>query len=211
MDHRRRRRRARRLTLPRSVHTDAQTTLRLWLYGQNLRVRSSARCSSARRCPRPRAAQHFEDVGIRAQGMAGAFVAVADDATATWWNPAGLAHRPSFVDGHCRGGIVRGHWGVAFGFPALGLSYYHLNISQIQPSSLYSGRRLEPTRSRSCRNRSACVGFGRIQPVRGDGRTVDWRSPRGGDDREAHERPVRHAGRPRPRRDGGVRRLSARA
>ena len=24
-------------------------------------------------------------------GMGGAFVAVADDATATWWNPAGLA------------------------------------------------------------------------------------------------------------------------
>ncbi len=36
-------------------------------------------------------AQSFESVGIRAQGMGGAFVAVADDASATWWNPAGLA------------------------------------------------------------------------------------------------------------------------
>ena len=36
-------------------------------------------------------AQGYEDVGTRAQGMAGAFVAVADDATASWWNPAGLA------------------------------------------------------------------------------------------------------------------------
>ena len=36
-------------------------------------------------------AQLIEDIGIRAQGMAGAFVAVVDDATATWWNPAGLA------------------------------------------------------------------------------------------------------------------------
>src|SRR6267143_6224513 len=36
-------------------------------------------------------AQRYEDIGVRAQGMAGAFVAVADDATATWWNPAGLA------------------------------------------------------------------------------------------------------------------------
>ena len=36
-------------------------------------------------------AQIYESVGIRAQGMGGAFVAVADDATATWWNPAGLA------------------------------------------------------------------------------------------------------------------------
>ena len=30
------------------------------------------------------------DVGTRASGMAGAFVAVADDATAVYWNPAGI-------------------------------------------------------------------------------------------------------------------------
>jgi len=35
-------------------------------------------------------AQGFELVGARARGMGGAFVAVADDASATWWNPAGL-------------------------------------------------------------------------------------------------------------------------
>jgi hypothetical protein len=40
----------------------------------------------------PAAAQVvFESVGERALGMAGAFVAVADDATAVHWNPAGLA------------------------------------------------------------------------------------------------------------------------
>lgn len=33
-------------------------------------------------------------VGARAQGMAGAFVAVADDASTIYWNPAGLALLP---------------------------------------------------------------------------------------------------------------------
>jgi len=33
-------------------------------------------------------------VGARAAGMGGAFTAVADDATAPWWNPAGMAYLP---------------------------------------------------------------------------------------------------------------------
>lgn len=37
------------------------------------------------------AQQVYESVGERALGMGGAFVAVANDATATHWNPAGLA------------------------------------------------------------------------------------------------------------------------
>lgn len=36
-------------------------------------------------------AQSFETVGARALGMGGAHVAVAEDPTAIWWNPAGLA------------------------------------------------------------------------------------------------------------------------
>ena len=38
----------------------------------------------------PVQAQVFETIGVRALGMGGAFVAVADDATASYWNPAGL-------------------------------------------------------------------------------------------------------------------------
>jgi hypothetical protein len=41
--------------------------------------------------PAASSAQVFEATGERALGMGGAFVAVADDATATYWNPAGLA------------------------------------------------------------------------------------------------------------------------
>ena len=34
---------------------------------------------------------HFAGVGVRAMGMGGAYLGVADDFTATYWNPAGLA------------------------------------------------------------------------------------------------------------------------
>src|SRR5262245_3351130 len=82
-------------------------------------------------------AQPADAVGVRAQGMGGAFTAVADDATATWWNPAGLAggsyfngvleygHLPNPNDGTVKG--------VSIAFPALGLSYYRLPISEMQP------------------------------------------------------------------------------
>jgi len=93
-------------------------------------------------------AQMFEDIGIRAQGMAGAFVAVADDATATWWNPAGLATGAFFSAvveydrlEETREGDLPGpspEWrssggGISVVFPALGLSYYRLHIKQIRP------------------------------------------------------------------------------
>jgi hypothetical protein len=81
-------------------------------------------------------AQSSELVGVRAQGMAGAFTAVADDATATWWNPAGLAGGAYFsaILENDRPPILPGDQirGVSMAFPALGLSYYRLPLSQIR-------------------------------------------------------------------------------
>jgi len=74
-------------------------------------------------------------VGVRAAGMAGAFVGVADDASATYWNPAGLASgaffslvldrseiRPSDLLAAPRGSASL----VAIGTPPFGASYYRI-------------------------------------------------------------------------------------
>ena len=93
-------------------------------------------------------AQLYEAVGTRAQGMAGAFVAVADDASATWWNPAGLATGAYF------GGLLEKarleqpadpvgrepRWrsegqSVAAAFPAMGISYYRFHINEIRTTT----------------------------------------------------------------------------
>jgi hypothetical protein len=96
-------------------------------------------------------AQVYESVGIRAQGMAGAFVAVADDADAAWWNPAGLAGGSYFnaiieygTSQEPRAatdpsGLPFTSWrsgarAFTVAFPALALSYYRLTVSEIQPS-----------------------------------------------------------------------------
>lgn len=69
----------------------------------------------------PASAQVYESVGGRALGMGGAFVAVADDSSASWWNPAGLA-AGQFFDAAIGGGN-RGQW-VSAGIPPLGIAYY---------------------------------------------------------------------------------------
>ena len=72
--------------------------------------------------------------------MGGAFVAVADDSSATWWNPAGLAAGPFFdvavggaatdIDGSLPARRERGLW-FALTTPPFGFSYYRLNITDI--------------------------------------------------------------------------------
>lgn len=87
-------------------------------------------------------AQIVESVGSRALGMGGAFVAVASDSTATWWNPAGLAAGPFFdmvltqaraeTDGSLPAWRNRVS-GFSAAVPPVGVSYYRFRITQIQP------------------------------------------------------------------------------
>src|SRR5687768_12902753 len=90
-------------------------------------------------------AQSFEAVGTRAQGMAGAFVGMADDASAVYWNPAGLAGGAYFslvLDGGASRALPdssdpaassRSGWLLALTTPALGLSYYRLQSTIVRP------------------------------------------------------------------------------
>jgi hypothetical protein len=82
-------------------------------------------------------AQIYETFGIRAQGMGGAFVALADDATASWWNPAGLASgallNTSLESIHGDSSDMRAR-AIAFAIPSFGLSYYRLPLSGIRPT-----------------------------------------------------------------------------
>ncbi len=75
-------------------------------------------------------------MGVRAAGMAGAFTAVADDAAATVWNPAGLASGSYFsaaVDGNRFDGQSTVFVGI--GTPPLGLSY-----ERAATAGLFNGR-----------------------------------------------------------------------
>lgn len=91
-------------------------------------------------------AQTFDTVGTRAAGMGGAFVAVADDASAAYWNPGGFAAGNLFtmvVDrstvevnpGGPDGAASRSGLLVSLGMPALGLSYYRLHSTTLTPQA----------------------------------------------------------------------------
>src|SRR3954468_16038183 len=86
-------------------------------------------------------AQSEPPAGVRATGMGGAFVAVADDASAVFWNPAGLASGSYFslaLDDnrlqtpdstpfpHRRSAFM-----LAIGAPALGLSYLSTTVTRV--------------------------------------------------------------------------------
>ena len=105
--------------------------------------------------PSRASAQAADAIGVRAQGMGGAFTAVADDATASWWNPAGMAggayfnallesgnHREPPAD-RTAAGDVRAQRAetrsFSVAFPALAVSYYRLRISEIQPQTSIAG------------------------------------------------------------------------
>jgi hypothetical protein len=92
----------------------------------------------------PAAAQIVEATGSRALGMGGAFVAVANDASATWWNPGALADAPLFnmslersvtesSDGipARRDRVASFALGTVFG----GFSYYRLRLTEIRDSA----------------------------------------------------------------------------
>jgi hypothetical protein len=92
-------------------------------------------------------------LGTRAQGMAGAFVGVADDASAVYWNPAGLAtgaivsflvtfgevqtspdQPPASAGERHTGGMV------AFSLPPVGLAYYRVGaFGTAAPTSVVTG------------------------------------------------------------------------
>ena len=77
-------------------------------------------------------AQAEAPAGVRAAGMGGAFTAVADDGSAVFWNPAGLATGSFFsliVDRNTLDN--RSATLIALGTPPLGLSYYRTATGEL--------------------------------------------------------------------------------
>lgn len=86
-------------------------------------------------------------IGVRAAGMSGAFVGVADDASAVYWNPAGLATGSlasltfdygieetfSDVSAPLRSGHRQTAGMMALGVPPFGLTYYRMGHYAVGP------------------------------------------------------------------------------
>ena len=97
--------------------------------------------------PVPASAQSFEVLGTRAAGMGGAFVAVADDASAVYWNPAGLALGGSYFslvldnnEGEAEPDDIsqagrRSASLIALTTLPVGVSYYRITSSTLTPTT----------------------------------------------------------------------------
>jgi len=77
-------------------------------------------------------------VGARPQGMGGAFIAIADDATATFWNPAGLGRltKPQLASMYSLMSLERKHHFIGYAHPAgklfvFGISWVNFSVSDI--------------------------------------------------------------------------------
>lgn len=85
-------------------------------------------------------AQTFGGIGTRAEGMGGAFVAVADDASAVYWNPAGIATGATFDFQIAKGeGAAGSATFVGATMPVLGLSFYRTHTVQVSPDRKTDG------------------------------------------------------------------------
>jgi hypothetical protein len=110
--------------------------------------------------PAAASAQVFESLGTRALGMGGAFVAVADDATAVYWNPAGLATGPFFS-------MVL-EW-QEVGAP---LGNDHPGSSAVEGSSAFIGLTSLPVGLVYYRQRSDTAGWQELRPAEGGDRAL---------------------------------------
>lgn len=116
----------------------------------------------------PVSAQEWESLSTRALGLAGAFVAVADDATAAYWNPAGLSTGSVFsllfdhtftetlgdrsrVDSL---GTVRTGTIIGMSTNTTALSYYRLVIDQIGGRQLGGATDSDTTEERESQQRA---------------------------------------------------------
>ncbi len=114
----------------------------------------------------PARAQVFESVGARALGMAGAFVGVADDGTATYWNPAGLG--TGTVVEACAGYGRSDRWPEAAGPPGGGHEGGAASLCLAAPVIAFSFNRLELTAAGPSGN-STAGGSGSRQDLRPQG------------------------------------------
>jgi len=99
--------------------------------------------------PTAASAQIIEGLGSRALGMGGAFVAVANDSSATWWNPGALADGP-FLDATIgfattevdlqRPAARTSVTGFSLTTPPAGFSYYRWRLTEIPTAEGQPGR-----------------------------------------------------------------------